>query len=52
MAGQRRVARRPLVDYLDADVQVPVGGPSPLDRAIDDQTRARYLSALKRLFAT
>ena len=45
----RRVARRPPVDYLDADVQVPGGGPSPLDRAIDDQTWARYLSALKRL---
>lgn len=45
----RRVARRPAVDNLDADTQVPGGGPSPLDRAIDDQTWARYLSALKRL---
>ena len=45
----RRVARRPPVDNLDVDAQVPGGGPSPLDRAIDDQTWARYLSALKRL---
>lgn len=45
----RRVARRPPVDNLDVEVQVPGGGPSPLDRAIDDQTGARYLSALKRL---
>ena len=45
----RRVARRPAVDNLDTDNQVPGGGPSPLDRAIDDQTWARYLSALKRL---
>ena len=45
----RRVARRPAVESLDGDDQVPGGGPSPLDRAIDDQTWARYLSALKRL---
>ncbi len=45
----RRVARRPAVDSLDGDTQVPGGGPSPLDRAMDNQTWARYLSALKRL---
>ncbi len=45
----RRIARRPAVDNLDTDNEVPGGGPSPLDRAIDDQTWARYLSALKRL---
>ena len=45
----RRVARRPAEMSLDADIQVPSGGRSPLDHAIDDQIWARYLSALKRL---
>lgn len=45
----RRVARRPAEMSLDADIQVPSGGRSPLEHAIDDQIWARYLSALKRL---
>ena len=43
------MARRPVVGNLDADIQVPGGGRSPLDHAIDEETWARYLSALKRL---
>ena len=47
----RRFARRPAADNLDDDIQLPGRERSPLDLAIDDQTWARYRSALKRLTA-